>query len=299
MLASAILRCRPYGQFRPEAKVHILEKLARFIVGLAIFIGVTCGLAFPHLLFIMARRRLFGGDEGRYRNAVMSCFTFWASRGFDLIQAVLAMKVTVRWAPNMERAARQQLIIIANHESSLEVLPIIRMLHDGLGVTDVRFVMKNQLRWAPVVGLGCLEGGCAFVDRNGDRKDVLAVSDSAAMAKREGASYFIYPEGTRSPKGAPNGRYRRLGDPKLGGFVRLCKEHGGWVLSVASIWPGPPIGAKTMFQAYKFVGRELIIDVGLSPPVPHEQAGEWLRSVEWPRMDDVVSGDKPLQAAHP
>ncbi|MEK9152166.1 MAG: lysophospholipid acyltransferase family protein [Patescibacteria group bacterium] len=265
--------------------MRLIPKL-RFLVGLVIFVLIAGFLFFPHLLFLIGGR-LLGRDRTAHRASVNEAISFWVSAAFDLIAPVLKIEVEIRWPKNLRMLTPDQpLIVVLNHQNSFEALPHLWALR-RIGRTNVRLVMKNELLWAPAVGLACYEGGSAFVGRDGHRKDKLAIEDSARIARADGATFVLYAEGTRSNGNEPGPGLRRLLKPKTGGFKVLCREMEAPVLAMATIFVGAD-ACKTMFDVDALVGCLIVIDMTLSPPVHHEQASEWLHD-EWRRMDQVVS----------
>ncbi|MFP4033295.1 MAG: lysophospholipid acyltransferase family protein [Desulfococcaceae bacterium] len=89
----------------------------------------------------------------------------------------------------------QSYVIVANHQSHYDIF----LLYGWLGV-DFKWVMKQELRKAPMIGVACDRLGHIFVDRS-DRQAAIASLETAKERIRNGTSVFFFPEGTRSRSG--------------------------------------------------------------------------------------------------
>jgi 1-acyl-sn-glycerol-3-phosphate acyltransferase len=89
-----------------------------------------------------------------------------------------------------------EVIVCSKHQSFLDILML------SATVPRVQFVMKKELRWAPVLGLYAMRIGSTPVDRG---KKGQAMKDMVAQASRSrgsgkpgtGGQLVIYPQGTR------------------------------------------------------------------------------------------------------
>ncbi len=96
-------------------------------------------------------------------------------------------------------------VIIANHQSNYDILA----LYGWLGV-DFKWVMKQELRKVPFLGICCEKLGHIYIDRSNTK----AALESIAAARKKivnGTSVLFFPEGTRS-------KNRKLGRFKKGAF---------------------------------------------------------------------------------
>lgn len=89
----------------------------------------------------------------------------------------------------------QSYVIVANHQSHYDIF----LLYGWLGV-DFKWVMKQELRKAPMIGIACDRLGHIFVDRS-NREAAIASLETAKDRITEGTSVFFFPEGTRSRGG--------------------------------------------------------------------------------------------------
>jgi 1-acyl-sn-glycerol-3-phosphate acyltransferase len=89
----------------------------------------------------------------------------------------------------------QSYVIVANHLSHIDIW----LLYGYLGL-DFRWVMKQELRHVPVIGISCAALGHVFIDRS-DHEKALASLDDAKRRIVDGTSILFFPEGTRSRNG--------------------------------------------------------------------------------------------------
>lgn len=100
---------------------------------------------------------------------------------------------------------KQSYVIICNHQSQYDIF----VLYGWLGV-DFRWILKQELRKIPGLGIGCEKIGHIFIDRS-DTKVALASINAAKKQIVDGTSVLFFPEGSRSKNG-------ELGKFKKGAF---------------------------------------------------------------------------------
>lgn len=152
----------------------------KWLVFIPFFILNTavCGGLAVILLFILPPKivsALCGGNWGRL-NA-------WAT----------PVWIRVSGRENMDPG--QSYVIVANHQSHYDIF----LLYGWLGA-DFKWVMKQELRKAPILGIACDRLGHIFVDRS-NREAAIASLEKAKSRIRNGTSVFFFPEGTRSRNG--------------------------------------------------------------------------------------------------
>lgn len=103
------------------------------------------------------------------------------------------MRVTVEGRENID--PRQSYVLTSNHQSQFDIL----LLYGWLGI-DFKWVMKQELRTVPGIGIACDRLGHIFIDRS--NHEVAMASLNAAKKKIvNGTSVMFFPEGTRSRDG--------------------------------------------------------------------------------------------------
>lgn len=116
-------------------------------------------------------------------------------------------------------------LVIANHQSLLDILVLMSMLGPG---RMPRFVAKKELEYGiPLVSFCLRKGGHCLVRRHGAPIDTMrAISLMARRCREAGASPVVFPEGTRSRDG-------RLKQFHSAGVRRILEVDALPVLAVA------------------------------------------------------------------
>jgi len=89
----------------------------------------------------------------------------------------------------------QSYVVVANHLSHIDIWVLYGYLD-----LDFRWVMKQELRRVPVIGISCAALGHVFIDRS-DHDKAMASLDAAKNRITGGTSIMFFPEGTRSYSG--------------------------------------------------------------------------------------------------
>ena len=167
---------------------------------------------------------------------------------------------------------QQSYVIAANHQSGYDIY----VLYGWLGV-DFKWVLKQELRKAPGLGIGCEKLGHIFVDRS----DTEAAIRSIEQAKRrivDGTSVIFFPEGTRSGDG-------RLLPFKKGAF-RMAIDLGLPILPVTLVGTRDILPPNTMRV---FPGRARLI----FPPADRRRR---IRPRQPPHLDAEGESDDRIGA---
>jgi 1-acyl-sn-glycerol-3-phosphate acyltransferase len=123
------------------------------------------------------------------RNASRFAAVPWA-RGLAWITP---MKVEVKGREHID--PRQSYVLVSNHQSQYDIF----LLYGWLGV-DFKWVMKQELRKVPGIGVACEKLGHIFIDRS-NHAAALARLEAAKTEIVDGTSVIFFPEGTRSRDG--------------------------------------------------------------------------------------------------
>lgn len=106
---------------------------------------------------------------------------------------LIPMRVRVDGREHLD--PRRSYVLVSNHQSQCDIL----VLYGWLGV-DFKWVMKQELRRVPGIGIACDRLGHIFIDRS-DHAAAVATLAAARAKIVDGTSVIFFPEGTRSRDG--------------------------------------------------------------------------------------------------
>jgi 1-acyl-sn-glycerol-3-phosphate acyltransferase len=150
-----------------------------------------------------------------------------------------------------DRIPARAVVFCSNHESNVDPPVLFQALHNRLHI-----LFKAELKKLPILGFVMQVGGFVAVER--DRREAsMASIEVAAQSIRQGNSFLIFPEGTRS-------RTEALLPFKKGGFIMAIKAQ-------APIVPVAVSGGREAMRKGSWIVRPVIVDVRIGEPV--ETAG--------------------------
>jgi 1-acyl-sn-glycerol-3-phosphate acyltransferase len=165
-------------------RLRAIAVLAFWVTGIALVAPVMIALT------------LVTGNE----NFIYKPIRWFVNIGFLIAGVRLAVTGVDRLDP------RASYVFTPNHQSFIEVPLLVIALE-----RNVAFLAKKELFRYPVFGFGMRVIGIVPIDRS-DNQSAIQGARLATKKLREGKSYVVYPEGTRSPDG-------RLLPFKKGAFV--------------------------------------------------------------------------------
>jgi len=143
--------------------------------------------------------------------------------------------------------ANRAVVFCSNHESNVDPPVLFQALHKRLHV-----LFKAELTKIPVLGAVMLGGGFVPVER--DRREAsMASIDRAAASIRDGNTFLIFPEGTRS-------KTAELLPFKKGGFIMAIKAQ-------APVVPVAVSGGRSAMRKGSWLVRPVMVDVKIGEPV--------------------------------
>lgn len=145
-------------------------------------------------------------------------------------------------------------VYAVNHTSNVEPPILFEALHPIF--PRLRVLYKAELRKLPILVRAWDLAGFVPLERGNPEQSLPAI-DQAAEALRTGASFLIFPEGTRSRTGA-------LLPFKKGGFIMAIKGQ-------APVVPVAILGARDAMRKGSYVIQPVTVRVRFGPPV--ETAG--------------------------
>ena len=181
------------------------------------------------------------------------------------------MRIEIRHPENilLDRAA----VYAVNHASNVEP-PVLFAALSGL-FPRLRILYKAELRKLPILVRAFDLAGFVPLER-GNRDQSLPAIERAAHALRDGNSFLIFPEGTRSRTGA-------LLPFKKGGFIMALKAQ-------APVVPVAIKGTRDAMKKGSLIIRPVRVTVTFGPPI--ETAG-----LTMDQRDSVIARTRSAVAA--
>ena len=132
------------------------------------------------------------------RGATIQIVRAWCASMLVLLRWTCGLKTEIRGtAPSAE------CILASKHQSFLDILMLVAVLESP------RFVMKQELRFAPVFGWYAKRIGCIPVDRSAGRTAMEGMLQAIERHRGDLGQLVIYPQGTRVAPGVQ--RQYRIG----------------------------------------------------------------------------------------
>lgn len=170
-----------------------------------------------------------------------SAWVFWTLRW------MVGLRIEIRGTPPTD-----EVLVAAKHQSFLDVMAIYHAMPRG------KFIMKSELRFAPVIGQYGLRIGCVPVNRGKRGAAITKMLDDVRSGKQRGGQLIIYPQGTRIAPG--------VSAPYKKGTAALYEQMGQPCVPVATnigvFWPKKGITRKPGVAVVEFLPR---IEPGIEP----------------------------------
>ena len=174
-------------------------------------------------------QRLKKAGRGQEADKIVEEKVFWWA---SALLRLAGAQITVEGKENIPSCPA---VFVANHQGNFDI-PILLTSLDR----PHALVAKEELRKLPLIRSWMELLGCVFIQRSNPRQSVTALREAAGKTLRQGSSFIIFPEGTRS-KGGPigefkNGAFRvatQSGAPIvpicIQGSYRLMEANGNWI----------------------------------------------------------------------
>jgi len=170
--------------------------------------------------------------------------TLWCDINNFYIDKILRVRPEITGLEHFNR--KDWYLVIANHQSWLDIVILHRLLNRKIPV--LKFFIKDQLKWIPLLGFSWWAMGCPFMKRyskdylaknpHKKGKDLISTQKAIETFKRSPASIMNFVEGTRftlQKRAQQNSPYRHLLKPKAGGISFIISSMGQQIKSLIDI----------------------------------------------------------------
>lgn len=114
---------------------------------------------------------------------------------FFLIHGLYMIGTRVVFDMPFKLEKNQSYIIVANHQSTYDIPPIIWFLRK----THPKFIAKKELgKGVPSISFNLKNGGSVLIDRKNPKQAIVAIKEFGKQLNKTKRSAVIFPEGTRS-----------------------------------------------------------------------------------------------------
>ena len=176
--------------------------------------------------------------EGPARQAVRRWLTRVAESWIGVNNALLSLDPTTTWDVNLPDGLDHEgcYLVVSNHQSWVDILVLQRCFNRRLPL--LRFFLKRQLFWVPVLGLCWWALDFPFMRRASREelerrpelrgRDLESARRACELFRDVPVAMMSFPEGTRrkGSKAASNDEYRHLLRPKAGGLGQVIYALG-------------------------------------------------------------------------
>jgi 1-acyl-sn-glycerol-3-phosphate acyltransferase len=158
------------------------------------------------------------------------------------------VRFSARWMVGLRSEVRGEIpsgevLVCAKHQSFFDIIILVSAL------PRPRFVMKAELKWAPILGFFAVRMGCIAVNRGRRAKAVQQMIDGVAAARQNPGQLVIYPQGTRVAAGAT--RPYKIGSGIL--YQGLAQDCIPTATNVGVFWPRHGIYRKPGLAIVEFL----------------------------------------------
>ncbi len=137
-------------------------------------------------------------------------------------------------------------LVVANHQSWLDIVILHYLFNKKIPI--LKFFIKDQLKWIPLLGFSWWAMGCPFMKRYSKEylhknphkkgKDLIATRKAIERFKKTPASIMNFIEGTRfsrQKKELQDSPYQHLLKPKAGGISFVLSTMGEQIKSILDV----------------------------------------------------------------
>lgn len=201
--------------------------------------------------------------------------------------------------------ARGWYLVSSNHQSWVDILVLQRIFHRR--IPFLKFFLKQQLIWVPVIGLAWWALDFPFMKRGkgegAQQNDLKTTREACEKFKLIPTSVINFVEGTRftpAKHAAQQSPYRHLLKPKIGGLgiaLAAMGEQFEALLDVTIVYPhGTPtfwqllsgrLGAVTVRVQQRAIPREVLGGDPVRDKDYRQRIGQWVHG-QWRDKDRLI-----------
>lgn len=157
---------------------------------------------------------------------------------------------SARWMIGLRSEIRgrvpvDEVLVASKHQSFFDIILLVSVL------PRPKFIMKQELRWAPILGYFALRIGCIPVDRGKRGAAITKMIEDVAKGRAQPGQLIIYPQGTRVAPGAQ--RAYKIGTAVL--YDQLQQDCVPVATNVGVFWPRHGVYRKPGLAVVEFLPR--------------------------------------------
>lgn len=260
---------------------------------IGLFIGA---LSFAYLTFVLNTIQALSVLIRPFSRPAFRAVNRWCARsiwGFWVILGERINGIEVRFTGD-RLPPRENALVLSNHQTMADVLVLLCLAWRCQRVGDIKWFVKDVVKWFPGFGWGMKFLDCVFVKRNwADDKD--EIQRLFAKYNEEQIPLFLisFLEGTRKTdkklaeaqahalsKGLPVPRHTLV--PRTRGFVATMQGLRGHLDAVYDVTIGYPGSTPTLVQCFEAKVPRVEVHVRRYPvasfPAGEEELAEWARA---------------------
>lgn len=176
-------------------------------------------------------------------------------------------------------------MVSANHQSWVDIFVLQRLLNRRIPL--LKFFLKQQLIWVPVMGLAWWALDFPFMKRHSDQvlkrhpekrlEDLETTRRACAKFAKLPTSVMNFVEGTRftpAKHGSQKSPYRHLLKPKAGGMAQALNALGSKFDALVDVTIVYPDGAPSFWQFLRGDVARVVVRIERRPIPPEFHAGD-------------------------
>ena len=173
-------------------------------------------------------------------------------------------------------------LVLANHQTWVDILVMQKIFFRK--IPFLKFFLKKELFWVPVLGLAWWALDYPFLERSSSTlKDIETTKNACEKFRKVPVSMMNFVEGTRftmEKHSEQHSPYSRLLKPKAGGIALVLATMGEQLHSILDVTIAYPEGAKSFWAFLCGEVSEIKVRVE-SLPIDEEVSGDYFKDREF------------------